>query len=102
MEPHRLKSALLKPLSAHVEILRIMLCSSCATLEEAEEKFWRIMASGPIRGELSDQSSKYILADAQGKRIPASRCVRYPHFHSDGYYYGLYTSYKTGYSSPSQ
>jgi hypothetical protein len=87
---------------AHVEILRIMLCPSCAMLAVPEEKIWRVMASGPIRDELSDQSSKYILADAQGKRIPASRCVRYPHFHSDGYYYGLYTSYKTGYSSPSQ
>jgi hypothetical protein len=64
--------------------------------------FWREMAFEPIRGELSDQSSNYILADAQGKRIPAARCAPFPHFHSDGYYYGLYTSYKTGYSSPSQ
>jgi hypothetical protein len=38
---------------------------------------------------------------AQGKRIPASRYAPFPHFHSDGYYYGLYTYYKTGYSSPS-
>jgi hypothetical protein len=86
----------------HVEILRKMLCSSCATMAAAEEKFWRVMASSPIRDELSDQSSNCILADAQGKRIPASRCARYPHFHSDGYYYGLYTYYKTGYSTPSQ
>ncbi len=85
-----------------VEILRTMLCSSCATLAWAEEKFGPVMASGPIRGELSSQSSIYILVDAQGKRIPASRCARFPHFHSDGYYYGLYPYYKTGYSSPSQ
>jgi hypothetical protein len=64
--------------------------------------FWREMAFEPIRGGLSDQSSNNFLADAQGKRIPASRCAPFPHFHSDGYYYGLYTSYKTGYSSPSQ
>jgi len=84
-----------------VEILRIMLCSSCATLAAPEEKFGRVMVSGPIRDEFSSQSSICIFVDAQGKRIPASRCARFPHFHSDGYYYGLYTSYKTGYSSPS-
>jgi hypothetical protein len=64
--------------------------------------FWRFMASNPIRDELSSQSSIFIFVDAQGKCIPASRCARFPHFHSDGYYYGLYTYYKTGYSSPSQ
>jgi hypothetical protein len=37
-----------------------------------------------------------MLADAQAKRIPARLYARYPHFHSDGYYYGLYTSVKTG------
>jgi hypothetical protein len=54
------------------------------------------VASGPIRCELSDQSSKYILADAQAKHISGSRRVAFPHFHSDGYYYGLYTYFKTG------
>jgi hypothetical protein len=54
------------------------------------------MAFRPIRGDLSSQSSKGILAHAQGKLIPAARCAAFPHFHSDGYYYGLYTSYKTG------
>jgi len=90
------------PVFCRVEILRMMLCSSCATLAEAEEKIGRVMASEPIRDEISSQSSIYFLADAQGKRIPASRCAPFPHFHSDGYYYGLYTSYKTGYSTPSQ
>jgi len=79
-----------------------MLWSSCVWIAVAEEKFIRVMPLEPIHAELSDQSSKYFLADAQGKRIPASRCAPFPHFHSDGYYYGLYTSYKTGYSSPSQ
>jgi hypothetical protein len=60
------------------------------------------MASGPMRGELSELSSNFIFNNAQGKRIPAARCVGFPHFHSDGYYYGLYPYYKTGYSSPSQ
>ncbi len=79
-----------------------MLCSSCATLADAEEKFRRVMASRSIRDDLSSQSSIYFFVDAQGKCISASRCARYPHFHSDGYYYGLYTYYKTGYSSPLQ
>jgi len=78
------------------------LCPSCATIALAEEIFRLLMAFVPIRGGLSDHFSNYILADAQGKRIPASRCARFPHFHSDGCYYGLYTSHKTGYSSPSQ
>jgi hypothetical protein len=73
-----------------------MLCSSCATLAEAEDKFWRVMASTPIREELSSQSSIQIYVRAQGKRIPASRYAPFPHFHSDGYYYGLYTYFKTG------
>ena len=86
----------------HVEILRIMLCSSCATIAEAEEIYCGVVASRPIRDDLSSQSSICIFAHAQGKRISASRCARFPHFHSDGYYYGLYPYYKTGYSSPSQ
>jgi hypothetical protein len=76
-----------------------MLCSSCATLAEAEEKFWCGVTFRPIRDELSYQSSNYILADAQGKRLSAARYAGFPHFHSDGYYYGLYPYYKTGYSS---
>jgi hypothetical protein len=60
------------------------------------------MPSWPIRGALSSQSSIPNLGNAQAKRIPASRYAAFPHFHSDGYYYGLYTSFKTGYSSPSQ
>src|SRR6266851_2884849 len=91
-----------EPRFCRVEILRIKLCSSCATIAEVEETFQRIMASGTIRGNLSSQSSSYIYVHAQGKHIPGSRCGPFPHFHSDGYYYGLYTSYKTGYSSPSQ
>jgi len=85
-----------------VEILRIRLCSSCATIAEAEEKYWRFTALSPFRGRLSSLCSFEILEHAQGKLIPAARCAAFPHFHSDGYYYGLYTSYKTGYSSPSQ
>jgi hypothetical protein len=42
----------------HVEILRIRLCSSCATIAVAEEKYRRVMAYRPVRGELSSQSSK--------------------------------------------
>jgi hypothetical protein len=68
----------------------------------AEENYCGVMARGTICADLSEQSSKYIFGDAQGKRIPAARCAAFPHFHSDGYYYGLYPCYKTGYSSPSQ
>jgi hypothetical protein len=78
------------------------LCSTCATIDAAEEKFARIRASAVIRGVFSARSSIRIARDAQAKRIPAARCAAFPHFHSDGYYYGLYPSYKTGYSSPSQ
>src|SRR5712664_1033837 len=85
-----------------VEILRIMLCSSCAMIARVEEKFGRVMISGPVHGDLSSRSSFGIFEDAQAKRISATRCGCFPHFHSDGYYSGLYTSYKTGYSSPSQ
>ena len=83
-------------LLCRVEILRIMLWSSCATIAEAEEYFWRAAACGPICGGLSSQSSFHVFVYAQGKRISASRRAPFPHFHSDGYYYGLYTYFKTG------
>jgi hypothetical protein len=44
----------------------------------------------------SARSSFRVLQIAQAKRISASRFAPFPHFHSDGYYYGLPTSYKTG------
>jgi hypothetical protein len=65
----------------------------------AEENYWGVVALGTIWGGLSEQSSKCIFGDAQGKHISAARFMRFPHFHSDGYYYGLYPYYKTGYSS---
>jgi hypothetical protein len=73
-----------------------MLCSSCATIAAVEENFRRAGACAPIRDDLSSQSSVQLLVDAQAKRIPGSRCAAFPHFHSDGYYYGLYTYFKTG------
>jgi hypothetical protein len=85
-----------------VEILRIKLCSTCATIDAAEENYVHITDSNPICGVFSARSSFRISRDAQAKRIPAARCAPFPHFHSDGYYYGLYRSSKTGYSSPSQ
>jgi hypothetical protein len=87
--------------SRHVEILRIMLCSSCATIAATEENFWLITVFGPTRDKLSELSSNFIFIHAQGKRLSAARYAGFPHFHSDGYYYGLYPYYKTGYSSPS-
>jgi len=36
------------------------------------------------------------LKRARRERIPALRRAAFPHFHSDGYYYGLYPPYKTG------
>jgi hypothetical protein len=79
-----------------------MLCSSCATIAEAEDKFERAKTFGPVRGGLSSESSFQMLVRAQGKRISAARFAPFPHFHSDGYYDGLYPYYKTGYSSSSQ
>jgi hypothetical protein len=73
-----------------------MLCSSCATIAAAEENFRCAGATEPIRDDLSSQSSFQLLVYAQAERIPGSRCAAFPHFHSDGYYYGLYTYFKTG------
>jgi hypothetical protein len=84
-----------------VQILRIMLCSSCASDPVVEENSQAATAYGPVRGDFSSHSSICIPENAQVKRTPAARCASFPHFHSDGCYYGLYPSYKTGYSSRS-
>jgi len=78
------------------------LCELCATLAKPEEMFYANRGLRANCGELSSQFTNSIRADAQAKRIPALRCAAFPHFHSADYYYGLYPSYKTGYSSPSQ
>jgi hypothetical protein len=39
---------------------------------------------------------------AQSNCCPIIASDAFPHFHSDGYYYYLYTYSETGYSSPSQ
>jgi hypothetical protein len=79
-----------------VQILRKKLCGFCALLVALEENFLCAMGSRPICAELSSQFTKRIHTDAQSKRIPAARPAAFPHFHSDGYYYGLYTYFKTG------
>jgi len=61
-----------------------------------EENSERTMAPAAFRDDLSSQSSIPILENAQPKFIPAAPCWSFPHFHSDGYYYGLPRSYKTG------
>jgi len=61
-----------------------------------EENFGRLEAGAELRADLSFQSSIPISENAQAKCIPAAQCSPFPHFHSDGYYYGLYPSYKTG------
>ena len=38
---------------------------------------------------------------SQDNRFAIIARGRFPHFHSDGYYYDLYTYLKKGYSSPS-
>jgi hypothetical protein len=77
-------------------MLRKILCSSCATMAVPEENFYRIVASATFRDDLSSQSSIPILENAQLIFTPAARGWSFPHFHSDDYYYGLPTSYKTG------
>jgi hypothetical protein len=62
----------------------------------AEENFCRIGGNVVIGAQLSDLSSFYVITNAQAKRISALRFVRFPHFHSDDYYYGLYPYFKTG------
>jgi hypothetical protein len=89
---HRLKPTLL----ISVQILRKKLCGFCASLVALEENFLSVTGVRPICGELSSQFTKHIHRDAQPKRIPAARCAAFPHFHSDGCYYGLYTYFKTG------
>jgi hypothetical protein len=79
-----------------VEILRITLCSTCATLDGAEENFSRIGGYRAMSACLSDLSSIFVNTNAQAKRISALRFVRFPHFHSNDYYYGLYPYFKTG------
>jgi hypothetical protein len=73
-----------------------MLWACCATVAMPEEIFRSLLRHVPIAGDSSSQSSNGKFLNAQAKCIPAARCARFPHFHSDGYYYGLYTSYKTG------
>jgi hypothetical protein len=79
-----------------VQMLRKILCSSCATMAMPEENFYRFVVSSAFRDDLSSQSSIPVLKNAQVLLSPAARCWPFPHFHSDGYYYGLPTSYKTG------
>lgn len=79
-----------------VQNLRINLWSTCATIDASEENLRRLVAADPNRDELSELSSFPNLDNSQTIRIPTSRCASFPHFHSDGYYYGLYPSYKTG------
>jgi hypothetical protein len=79
-----------------VQNLRIKLCSTCATLAASEDNLRRILAFDSKYDELSERSSFPNLENAQAKRIPAAGCAPFPHFHSDGYYYGLYPCFKTG------
>ena len=53
-------------------------------------------------GNFSAQSFAPLFVYAQLNCCPISASGRFPHFHSDGYYYYLYTCIKTGYSSLSQ
>jgi hypothetical protein len=55
-----------------------------------------------FRGDFSAKSSTALAVHAQRKGSPVTARDGFPHFHSDGYYYYLYTSIKTGYSSCSQ
>jgi hypothetical protein len=61
-----------------------------------EENLDRILAAAAFRDHLSSQSSIPILKNAQVILSPTEGCSPFPHFHSDDYYYGLSTSYKTG------
>jgi hypothetical protein len=79
-----------------VEILRITLCRTCATMNGAEENSSRIGGYRAMSACLSDLSSFFVITIAQAKRIPALRFSRFPHFHSNDYYYGLYPYFKTG------
>ena len=85
-----------------VEILSKILCGFCAITERAVEDTCGDRAVCWFRRRLSTESSNRRSAHAQGKSISAWVNVRFPHFHSDGYYYDLYTYIKTGYSSLSQ
>jgi hypothetical protein len=50
----------------------------------------------------SEVSSNPLRIHAQGNRSTIIMRGAFPHFHSDYYYYYLYTYIKTGYISPSQ
>jgi hypothetical protein len=85
-----------------LEILCKTLCGFCAIPRAPVDVFHQQPAAVAHRALLSSLSSNRPVADAQQKHISACTNPRYPHFHSDGYYYYLYTSIKTGYSNPSQ
>jgi hypothetical protein len=90
------------PAQTAVKILRKKLCGFCAIPGRAVDDIPGAMPVYAFECRLSSQSSTGRLAHAQGKRIPVRVDVPFPHFHSDYYYYDLYTYIKKGYSSHSQ
>jgi hypothetical protein len=56
----------------------------------------------PFCAWLSSQSSAGTFPYAQRNYFRVIARLGFPHFHSDGYYYYLYTYTKKGYSSSSQ
>jgi hypothetical protein len=84
------------PGMCHVEKLRITLCRTCAMMNHVEENFSDVVRARVNRAALSDLSSIFGFTNAQAKLISVSRFFRFPHFHSDDYYYGLYPYFKTG------
>jgi hypothetical protein len=65
-------------------------------VDGVEENFGGAGGYRAMSARLSDLSSFFVITNVQAKRIPALRFVRFPHFHSNDYYYGLYQYFKTG------
>jgi hypothetical protein len=85
-----------------VQILRKTGRISCATLQCPEEISLVVRCSALVGGAFSAKFSFASAGRAQRNSYRDTVSEGFPHFHSDGYYYYLYTCIKTGYSSLSQ
>ena len=90
------------PTKPPVQILRKIVCWFCAIPQTSVDIFSRALAIRSFTCSFSEQSSVEPSECAQHNLSAFIAHARFPHFHSDGYYYYLYTCTKTGYSSLSQ
>lgn len=76
--------------------MRVKLCSSCEIRGIPVDDSSRKVAGNAMGGSFSAKSSIRRPSSAQRKHFTIIVRGAFPHFHSDGYYYDLYTYIKTG------